>query len=156
MLLLDTNTVVYFFKGVGRVAENLLATPPREVAVPAVVAYELEVAVAKSDSPLRRRAQLDELLSRVTVLPFGLDEARSAATIRAALERAGTPIGPLDTLIAGTAVAHHATLVTHNTREFGRVRVARPGGLVLSDSDVAMFGPSFSSRRGQKPTVRRR
>ena len=121
MLLLDTNTVVYFFKGVGRVAENLLATPPREVAVPAVVAYELEVAVAKSDSPRRRRAQLDELLSRVAVVPFGLDEARSAATIRASLERAGTPIGPLDTLIAGTAVAHRATLVTHNTREFNRV-----------------------------------
>lgn len=128
MYALDTNSVVYFFKGMGRVTERLLATSPREVALPAVVLYELELGLAKSSSPERRRLQVDELVRRVTVLPFGTAEARVTARIRADLERTGEPIGPLDFLIAGTALAHGATLVTHNTKEFSRVR-----GLSLDD-----------------------
>ena len=118
---LDTNTLISFFKGMGRVAENLLARQPAEIAIPAVVLFELEVGIAKSSSPDKRREQMDELLSVVTVLPLGAAEAREAAAIRAGLESHGTPIGPLDTLIAGTARAHSATLVTHNLDEFERV-----------------------------------
>jgi tRNA(fMet)-specific endonuclease VapC len=58
----------------------------------------------------------------MNVLPFGEAEARTAALIRTDLEQAGTPIGPLDVLIAGTALAHGGTLVTRNVREFGRIR----------------------------------
>lgn len=128
MYALDTNTLVYFFKGAGHVAEHLLAMSPRDIAVPAVVLFELEVGIAKSVDPRGRRTQLDELLAAVSVLPLGAAEARTAASVRATLERAGTPIGPFDTLIAGTALAHRATLVTHNTDEFSRV-----AGLPLVD-----------------------
>lgn len=128
MYALDSNSVIYFFKGVGKIAENLLRTPPREIALPAVVLYELETGIAKSSSPDRRRAQLDEIVSLVTVLPFGPAEARASARIRAGLEKRGAPIGPIDTLIAGTALSHGATLVTHNVDEFGRVE-----GLALVD-----------------------
>ena len=55
-------------------------------------------------------------------------EAKASAQIRHDLERTGTPIGPYDLLIAGTVLSHGAILVTHNTREFGRVR-----GLILED-----------------------
>jgi tRNA(fMet)-specific endonuclease VapC len=85
------------------------------------VVFELETGIAKSTRPAKRRAQLDELLSLVSVLPLDTAAARHAATIRASLEKAGRPIGPLDTLIAGTAAAHGATLVTRNTRELGRI-----------------------------------
>ena len=122
MLALDTNTLVYFFKGSGRVADHLLATPPREIAVPAVVVHELEVGVLQSVQSKKRRAQLDEFLASTTVLALDRAAARTAAEIRVDLEAADTPIGPLDTLIAGIALAHHATLVTHNVREFRRVR----------------------------------
>lgn len=121
MYVLDTNTVAYFFKGLGRVAERLLATPPAEVTLPAVVAYELWVGVERSREATRRREQLERFLDVVRVLPFGPPEARAAAGLRAVLEEAGTPIGPLDTLIAGTAVAHRGILVTRNLREFSRV-----------------------------------
>jgi tRNA(fMet)-specific endonuclease VapC len=47
--------------------------------------------------------------------------AFSAATIRAQLEQQGTPIGPMDVLIAGTAMSLQSTLVTHNVREFSRI-----------------------------------
>jgi len=56
-------------------------------------------------------------------LPFGVEEARVGAQIRVKLERAGMKIGPLDTLIAATAL-----LVTHNVEEFGRVE-----GLAIRD-----------------------
>lgn len=121
MYVLDTNTLIYFFRGQGNVAEHLLATPPAQVAISAVTVYELEVGIAKSSYPAKRRRQFDELLDAVRVLPFDRDAAAEAARVRAALEKAGQPIGPLDTLIAGTSLAHRATLVTHNTREFARV-----------------------------------
>ncbi len=128
MYALDTNSLIYFFKGEGAVGARLLATPPAEIAIPTLVLYELEVGLAKSSDPGRRRAQLDRVLELVTVVPFGLAEARAAARIRAALEASGTPIGPMDTLIAGVALANQATLVTRNVREFGRV-----AGLAVED-----------------------
>jgi len=121
MFVLDTNTLVYFFRGDGLVAKRLLATPPAQIAVPAVVVYELETGIAKSSDPAKRRGQLDQLLRVVTVLPFGIEEAKSAVALRAQLEREGRPIDPMDTLIAGTALAHRGVLVTRNVREFGRV-----------------------------------
>ena len=122
MFALDTNTLIYFFKGIGRVGEHLRNTPPREVSVPSVVLYELEVGVAFSPQRENRRRALDALLQVIRVLPFDEAAARAAASVRRTLEQAGSPIGPLDTLIAGTAIAHSALLVTHNAREFGRVR----------------------------------
>ena len=121
MFALDTNSVLYIFKNQGRVADRLLETPHAEVAIPAVVLYELEVGLAKSASPQKRREQLSRFLDTVSILPFGVQEAKSAALVRARLERLGTPIGPIDNLIAGTALSHRATLVTRNLREFERV-----------------------------------
>jgi tRNA(fMet)-specific endonuclease VapC len=119
--LLDTNTLVYYFKGLGRVPERLLATPPHHVAVSTVSLYELDVGIAKSGSAVRRRKQLAEFESLVTVFELGREEAGAAARVRAHLEAAGTPIGPLDNLIAGVAIARGATLITHNVAEFRRV-----------------------------------
>lgn len=121
MFVLDTNTLSYFFRGEGRVAERLRGVSPSDVAIPAVVLFEIEAGIARSADGTRRRAQLDEALVLIQILPFGRKEARSAARIRADLEAAGVPIGPYDVLIAGTAVANGATLVTRNEREFGRV-----------------------------------
>lgn len=121
MFVLDTNVVIHYFKGQGQVAERLLSTPPNEVALPSIAVFELEVGVLRSDNVSRRREQLRLFLEVVATLPFGRAEARAAAQVRAALETQGLPIGPFDVLIAGTALAQHATLITRNTREFGRV-----------------------------------
>lgn len=128
MYAFDTSTLVHYFRGRGRVAERLLSTPPRETFLPTVVLYELELGVEKSDAAARRRTELEELASAVQLLPFGADEARAAARIRAALEARGLPVGPYDVLIAATALANGATLVTHNTAEFSRV-----DGLTIED-----------------------
>lgn len=121
MYVLDTNTLIYFFKGMGEVSTNLLKTPPKEIGVPVIVVYELKVGIAKSTSPQKRTEQLGDLLSLVKVLPFDLGAAKSASQIRVALEKQGQPIGPYDVLIAATAMANNGILVTHNTQEFGRI-----------------------------------
>jgi tRNA(fMet)-specific endonuclease VapC len=121
LYLIDTNTAIYFFKGEGEIAARLLAEAPRDVALSAVVEYELLVGIEKSHSPEKRRQQLGALRLSATYLPFSQKESAQASRLRALLEKAGTPIGPYDVLIAGTALAHGATLVTHNTKEFSRV-----------------------------------
>jgi len=122
MYALDTNTLIYFFKAAGRVGDRLLSVPPSEVSIPSVVLYELEVGIMESQQPARRRLQLEALLATITVLPFDRNAAARAAELGAGLRKVGASIGPMDTLIAGTALAHGATLVTHNLAEFRRVR----------------------------------
>jgi tRNA(fMet)-specific endonuclease VapC len=120
MFALDTNALIHFFKGAGRVKERMLATPPAEIAIPAVVLYELEIGIVQSSLPTKRRGDLDALLAVVSVLSLNALAAKRAAELNSAL-RKGAAVGPMDTLIAATAIAHQATLVTHNTAEFRRV-----------------------------------
>ena len=121
MYLLDTNTLIYFFKGVGNVAAGILSQSPKDIAIPSIALFEIEVGLAKSNHPAKRREQLDMLCSRIAVVPFDREAAKIAAKVRACLENKGTPIGPYDTLIAGIALHRKLTLITHNTREFGRI-----------------------------------
>jgi tRNA(fMet)-specific endonuclease VapC len=127
-----------------QVAQNLVNTPPQEIIISTIVVFELQVGIAKSNSPTKRIQQLQQLLDRVTQVDFvggaslrrqtfheqneNRDMAVAAATIRAQLEQKGTPIGPMDVLIAGTAMSLKATLVTHNVREFSRI-----SGLEIAD-----------------------
>jgi len=128
MYLLDTNTLIYFFKGMGNVSSRLLETPPINIAIPTIVLFEIEAGIAKSISPEKRLLQLKNITDAVNIVSFGIKEARVAAILRAKLEKRGTPIGPYDVIIAGTALAQGAILVTHNYKEFRRVE-----GLQLED-----------------------
>lgn len=121
MYVLDTNILIYFFKGLGNVPHRLLSVSPKDIAVSAAVIYELEYGITKASAPKKRQQQLEELCSLVTVLPFGRTEAKVTADIRAKLEKKGTPIGPHGLLIAGTTLANSAVLVTNNIKEFSRV-----------------------------------
>jgi len=121
MFALDTNSLIYYFKDVGGVAERLRHCSPSQIGIPIIVLYEIETGIAKSPQPQKRRNQLALLLAATSVLPFDHEAARRSAVLRATMEAAGTPLGPMDTLIAGIALAQRATLVTNNTREFGRV-----------------------------------
>src|SRR3972149_3863503 len=122
MYALDTNTVLDYFRGRGGVAENRLAVTPSEVALPAVVVYEVWIGVLGSRNAKRRQSQYERFLATVEVLAFDAAVGRRAAELRYALERRGEGIGPMDTLIAATALANNATLVTRNVREFGRIQ----------------------------------
>ena len=126
--VLDTNTLIYYFKGIGNIATQLLATPPNDIGIPTIVLYELEVGIAKSVRPRKRKAQLQEFISLVNIIPFSYAEAKCAADTCVKLEKKGSLIGPYDILIAASAMANNNILVTHNKREFQRIR-----GLKLED-----------------------
>ena len=92
-----------------------------EVGVSSVTVAELRYGAEKSAKPEQNLEALGRFLLPLDVLAFGGEAAAAYGRVRAALEKAGTPIGPLDNLIAAHAVSMGVTLVTNNTREFGRV-----------------------------------
>jgi tRNA(fMet)-specific endonuclease VapC len=121
MFALDTNTLICFFKQEGQVAAHLRGVSASQVHIPALVLFELEYGILRSTRPDLQRRGIDAALRAYQVLPFDANAAKAAARIKHTLEVAGTPIGHLDQLIAGIALANNKTLITRNTREFERV-----------------------------------
>jgi tRNA(fMet)-specific endonuclease VapC len=119
--LLDAKTVIFFFKGIGGIPAKWESTPPGSIVLSAVTIYELMVGASTSVRPERRRADLDRIRQVIRVIPFSTIEAEHAARIRASLQSMGRVIGPLDILIAATAMAHDLILVTHDWAEFSRI-----------------------------------
>ncbi len=120
--LLDTNICIYVIKNhPPEVRARLERHPLEDVGVSAVTVAELEYGVAKSARPGQNALALGAFLAPLRVAAFDDGAARRYGELRAALERAGTPIGSMDMLIAAHALSLGAVLVTNNVREFGRV-----------------------------------
>ena len=118
--LLDTNAVIALLKSPnGPVSRALALRSPSDVFVSSIVLHELYYGAFKSQRREANVEVVDELLFEV--LAFELEDAREAGEVRALLAAAGTPIGPLDVLIAGQARARGLTMVTDNIGEFRRV-----------------------------------
>jgi tRNA(fMet)-specific endonuclease VapC len=130
--LLDTNVCIGFLRG----SSPLLATRFASVSqadkyLCPVVQAELYFGAYKSAQPQASLTTLKAFIARFPVLPFDEIAAETYGTIRADLARKGNLIGPYDLQIAAIALAHGATLVTHNTKEFSRV-----AGLQLEDWEI--------------------
>lgn len=126
--LLDTNAVSDLVRfPQGAVAKRIARVGEQAVCTSIVVACELRYGAAKKGSN-RLTAQLEAVLDVLPILPLEPGADRAYALIRAALERAGTPIGANDLLIAAHAKSLGLALVTDNRREFDRV----PGLVVRS------------------------
>jgi tRNA(fMet)-specific endonuclease VapC len=93
-----------------------------DVGISAITLAELRYGVAKSQSTERNRQALEEFLLPLEVADFGESAASAYGTVRADLENAGRPIGPLDTQIGAHAQSLGAVLVTDNTAEFRRIK----------------------------------
>ena len=119
--LLDTNTCVYALKRMPSVLERMRRLTPDDLAVSSVTLAELWFGARKSSRPEKTRASVDAFLRPLAVLDFDAGAAEAYAALRLDLERAGTPIGERDLLIAATASSRNLTVVTHNTREFSRM-----------------------------------
>ncbi len=120
--LLDTSICIELIRGrapavVGRLRSRKIGT----IGISAVTLAELRYGVAKSSDPARNTVALAHFCAPLEICAFDHGAAATYGDVRADVERAGTPIGPLDTLIAAHAVALEATVVTNNEREFRRV-----------------------------------
>ena len=119
--LLDTDTCVYALKQRPAVLQRFLTKPPSRIFVSVVSEGELRFGAAQSDQPQRTQQKLEAFLGPLQIIPLTSDDVQVYGGLRARLERAGKPIGPLDLFIAAHAVARGLTLVTNNQREFSRV-----------------------------------
>jgi tRNA(fMet)-specific endonuclease VapC len=119
--MLDTNICIYAIKH--RPPEVLVALRRHEadgLGLSSITVAELFFGAAKSGSQ-RNLSALRQFLEPLEVADFDRAAAMAYGPLRATLEAAGTPIGPLDTQIAAHALALGVTLVSHNAREFARV-----------------------------------
>jgi tRNA(fMet)-specific endonuclease VapC len=122
-VLLDSDTCVELIRGrSAQIGPHVRRYEPGEIGISSITFAELSFGVAWSAHPERNAAALAEFVRGVPVIPFDTDAAQAYGPVRAALERAGKKIGALDTLIAAHALSLGVTLVTHNTREFARVK----------------------------------
>ncbi|MGL6133526.1 MAG: type II toxin-antitoxin system tRNA(fMet)-specific endonuclease VapC, partial [Prochlorococcaceae cyanobacterium] len=120
MILLDTNICIYIINArPPEVLQRFRQYRMGEIGLCSVVAAELAYGVAKSGS-LRNRKALEMFLAPLPILPFDEPALWVYGDLRAELERRGSPISSLDTLIAAHALSQQATLVTNNTDEFAR------------------------------------
>ena len=95
------------------------------MAVSSITLAELRYGIEKSRRREANRKALQDVLRALNVLSFDAKAAETYGSVRAALEAAGKPVGPLDTLIAAHALGLNLTLVTSNLREFSSVRGLR-------------------------------
>ena len=120
--LLDTDICIYLIKRQPPQALTKLQTLELSaVGISSITLSELEYGVAKSSRPQQNKLALVQFLAPLEVLPYDDVAAARYGPIRAFIESQGTPIGPLDTLIAAHALALNYILVTNNVREFSRL-----------------------------------
>jgi tRNA(fMet)-specific endonuclease VapC len=120
--LLDTNICSYIIRQKPQVVlQKFQALAAGDVAVSAITVAELQYGVAKSQQPERNQIALYQFLAPLVILPFTEETAVFYGNLRAQLEKNGSPIGALDTLIAAHALAERLILITNNQREFARV-----------------------------------
>jgi tRNA(fMet)-specific endonuclease VapC len=122
ILLLDTNSCIYLIKQHPlEVLRKFNEYAVGDIGISSVTAAELHFGVHKSQRPEENRRALEQFLLPLNVAPFDENAAAAYGHVRAQLEKQGTPIGPLDTLIAAHALSLDLTVVTNSLREFERV-----------------------------------
>jgi tRNA(fMet)-specific endonuclease VapC len=122
MYLLDTNACIRILNGTSpALAERLRFIPRTQVRLSSIVKAELLYGARKSGRIAENLRLLERFFDTIASLPFDDRCAEDYGVLREELEREGTLIGPNDLLIAASARAHGAILVTNNVREFSRV-----------------------------------
>ena len=120
--LLDTNICIYIIKKKPpEVLQKLAEYTIGEIGLSSITIAELKYGVQKSQQPDRNEKALEKFIIPFEIVAFDYKASIAYGKIRAELEAKGTPIGPLDNLIAAHALSLNVTLVTNNTREFLRI-----------------------------------
>ncbi len=127
--MLDTNICIFAMKKKSdNIIRNIITHNPDELCISSITYAELMHGVEKSQAVDKNRMALTLFLSNIPIIPFDDKAAEAYGDIRVKLESKGTPIGPMDMLIAAHAKSMGYIMVTNNTREFQRV-----DDLVLED-----------------------
>ena len=121
--LLDTNVCIKILKGNSENIQKKISTIKNTtILIPSIVRFELYYGAYKSTKIDETLLILEEFLKTFEEVIFDSIISKLCGQIRAELDKKGTPIGPYDILIGATALSKNYTLVTHNTKEFSRIK----------------------------------
>jgi tRNA(fMet)-specific endonuclease VapC len=121
-LMLDTNTCIALIKRKpAHALQQFSKYQIGDIGLSAVTLAELRYGVSKSQHQAGNHAALEEFILPLELAMFDDEATMAYGMLRALLEKQGTPIGPLDNMIAAHALSLGVTLITNNVREFNRV-----------------------------------
>lgn len=119
--LIDTNTCIYFIKGLYDLKKKFEKANPDNCFISEITLAELKFGVENSDKKDKNQTTLDNFLSGVKIVPI-FHSLDLYAKEKARLRKAGTPIDDFDILIGVTSVTHNLIMVTNNSKEFKRLK----------------------------------
>jgi len=120
MILLDTNIIAAFLNGNELVSKRILEAVD-QIALSAFVVAELNYGAKVSSKTKENLERLNRLLEIIRVVPFDIECAKAFGTIKSRLRSISRPTGEMDALIAATAIANNAILVTMNKKHFENI-----------------------------------
>ena len=121
MYLLDTDTIIYIFKGHLRVLENLRRNFNEPMSLSVISLMELYYGAYKSQQVTGNLAKIRTLESKLEIIPVGRESSEVFGMIKANLEKQGTPLDDFDLTLASCALAHNLVLVTNDVKHFQRI-----------------------------------
>jgi tRNA(fMet)-specific endonuclease VapC len=123
MYLLDTNIVSYWMRGDPGIINRIKKHSPADLSLSAITLAEILYGIEKSPVKKKeRRFKIGQIISLLDLYVFDEAAAEKYAAIRTQLEKKGLMISERDTQIASIAMAHNLVVVTHNVKEFARIR----------------------------------
>lgn len=121
MLLIDTDTMAFFFRGHPQVVDNFREHRQDPKAISVITVGELLFGARKSKRPVENEAKVLQAVESFEVIPVSVQVMEIYASVRTAVERVGKPVPGFDLLIASTALHRDLELVTNNERHFVHV-----------------------------------
>ncbi|MHC1774263.1 MAG: type II toxin-antitoxin system VapC family toxin [Lentimicrobium sp.] len=119
--LIDTNTCIYFIKGMFELKEKFEKADPENCFISEITLAELKFGVANSEKKEKNQKALENFLSGIKIIPI-FHSLDLYASEKARLRKAGTPVDDFDILIGVTSVTHNLTMVTNNSDHFKRIK----------------------------------
>ena len=120
--LLDTNICIYIIKKKPEIVlKKFKEFPLGSIGISTITLAELQFGIRKSSNPEKNLSALNQFIIPLAIIDFDYNATIEYGLIRAELEKKGTPIGPLDTLIGSHAKSAGLILVTNNEKEFKRI-----------------------------------
>ena len=123
MYLLDTNIISYWMRGDPLLMDKIRSHSPGDLSLSTITLAEILYGIEKSPIKKKeRRTRINRICSQLEIHPFDEPAAENYGSIRARLEREGFVVSERDLQIASIAMANRLCIVTHNTREFSRIK----------------------------------
>lgn len=119
--MLDTDTVSLIVRNNLSVIKKFDKHDSDTICISAIVQAEIFYGLEKKGSA-RLFNEVNSVINKMSVIPFDDSQSKIYGKIRAELEKSGNPLNNMDILIAASALAAKAVLVTHNTKHFSKVK----------------------------------